>query len=757
MIKKEIKKQKICPSSKTNRISNPLQNKPSIKNSKKNDQHNTSNKTIKKKSRPRSISSAKKKEPNKEQITKNYSFNNTLELDYLNFTQIDLFKLDQDDIFIPYYNKKYGNDKKNIISNRYEDSTSTLNVNDCSNLKNNNNFDGDIIVNIKTKEDHLINTPSTICNYYEISSNKKKSSNKKNENNNLNDKIIDSNIKKNLSEYYENDSNNKKEQIKNNNDIDIDNLKQDKNNKNKNNTLNKQNFLLTKKGQVIPLMNEIPFSNNLMKNIYSNFHNNNKLKYLSDEEKKNNVINNNLSENKGKINVKKMNKNSNEAKTKTIDYNNNQLNELNDRINVKIINDKSKIRKMSQQKPANLYYNQFKFDTFFVTPRNINKVKNDKNLSSTKSTKINTHSMAKAKSFSSNKTNNNNKATHNNNNNNNNNVNNIIYFNKYKNNNNNNNNKGHTNANYITIKEIMDDKKRMNHNNKKKSNRTTPKNKTSNNINDKKINPNYFIKVNLKNNTKSSSNLNTIKKRQSSKENPIFNALSSNKINNANNNNNNSKNININNKIKSEIKNSVSTIHKIYKTINKNEIKSPNKDDINNNNNNLFKISKTLTEHNIIYKNQETPKNYKIQKFDSIPFTTIVKKIFIGSSKKDNLVNFDSSWKKKEKTKTEQMKCIFKPKTQSDFKPYNDIFKKGGNNNGINNEYGNDKHVKQKLLDRMNKATNNWHYIFKGNKNRKISNDGLSNLKSQNKDNFNYFYKNENIISDGSEKEDEEK
>ena len=55
------------------------------------------------------------------------------------------------------------------------------------------------------------------------------------------------------------------------------------------------------------------------------------------------------------------------------------------------------------------------------------------------------------------------------------------------------------------------------------------------------------------------------------------------------------------------------------------------------------------------------------------------------------------------------------------------------------------------------KATNNWHYIFKGNKNRKISNDGLSNLKSQNKDNFNYFYKNENIISDGSEKEDEEK
>ena len=727
MIKKEIKKQNNCPLSKTNRISNP-QNKTSIKNSKKNDQKNTNNKIFKKKAKPRSISSAGKKEPNKEQITKNYSFNNTLELDYLNFSQIDLFKLDQDDIFIPYYNKKYPNDKNHIISNRYEDSNSTLN--DYSSLKNNNNnIDNDIIDNIKKKEDHLINTPSTICNYYEISTNKKKSSNKKKENNIVNDKIIDSNIKKNLSEYYDNDSNNKKEMIKDNKNIE--NCKPDTKNKN---ILNKQNYLLTKKGQVIPLMNEIPFSNNLMKNIYSNIYKNNKIKYLSDEKKKNNMINNNISDNKEKININKKNKNKNEE-IKTIDFNN----QLNDRINVKIVNDKSKIRKMSQQKqkPPNIYYNQFKFDAFFVTPRNINKAKNDKNLSSTKSTKINTHSMAKAKSFSSNKNNNNKINNYTN-------VNGIIYFNNYKTN----NNKGPTN--YITIKEIMDDKKRIN--NKKKSNRTTPKNKTSNYI-DKKMNTNYFIKVNLKNNTKSSSNLNTLKKQQSSKENPIFNALSSNMINNINNIHCKNDGKNINNKIKSEIKNNISTLHNMYKAINKNEIKSPNKDDINNNN--LFKISKTLTEQNIIHIIQETPKNYKIQKFDSIPFTTIVKKIFVGSSKKDNLINFDSSWKKKEKTKTEQIKCIFKQKTQSDFKPYNDIFKKGGNN-CMNYEYGNDKHVKQKLLDRMNKATNNWQYVFKGNKNKKISNEGLSNLKSQNKDNFNYFYKNENIISDGSEKEDED-
>ena len=105
------------------------------------------------------------------------------------------------------------------------------------------------------------------------------------------------------------------------------------------------------------------------------------------------------------------------------------------------------------------------------------------------------------------------------------------------------------------------------------------------------------------------------------------------------------------------------------------------------------------------------------------------------------------------------MKIIFKPKTQSDFKPYNNIlgnelFKKS--NNGMNLDYGNDKHVKQKLLDRMNKATNNWNYIFKANKNKKVLDDGISNIKSQNKEYNNYFYKNENIISDGSEKEDED-
>ena len=215
MIKKEIKKQKTCPLIKTNRVPNPY-SKGSIKNSKKKEQISTKKKILKKKGKPRSISAAAKKEPNKEKTKKNYSFNNSLELDYLNFTQIDLFKLDQsfeDDIFTPNNNIKYRNNKNNIISNRYEDSNS--NFNDYSNIKNNNtdNTDNDHIESIKGKE-YLINTPSTICNYYEISSNKKKSSNKKDDNNNLNDKIMNNNIKKYLYEYYDNNSNDKDKQKK---------------------------------------------------------------------------------------------------------------------------------------------------------------------------------------------------------------------------------------------------------------------------------------------------------------------------------------------------------------------------------------------------------------------------------------------------------------------------------------------------------------------------------------------------------------
>ena len=745
-----MSKPKMQPLLKKNRVLKPIKSRASNYNSKKNEQKIPKSKISKKKVRIRSMSAVAKEEPKIEQIKLSNSLNNSLELDYLNFTQIDLFKLNQSfegDIFTPNYNSNNKNNRDKIILNRYEDSIST--INDNSNITYTNNLDNENLEKIKNK-DFLADTPSTICNYYEQSSNKNKISNKKD---GLNYHIQNENVKKNLEEYYDINSSNK-------NEIKSDQKEEkniDKNNLNKNekaqNKLSKQISLLTKKGQEIPLKSDIPFTNNMMKNYLKNNMNNKKkinsnlslnsnasnhMKNLSKEkEKENNYIKDekkslksniykNYSKSNDKINEKKNYNNCNNFNNTNnafYDAKNLGKNKMLDKINVNIISEKSKIRRLSQQKPTNIYYNPNKFESYFITPRNFNKIKKEKNSSSTKSTKIATSSMGKSKSFNSN---------------------------KMKNPNNyNNKNDYHVINKYKIIKEIIEDKK-VNNKNKKNKNKTTPKMKNSHtNIKPNTIN---FIKVNLKFKTKSSSNLTSNKKQFSSKNHQIFNL--------ENNFKNTSKSKNNSNKIKSEIKNSFNTFQNIYKTIKKDGIKSPDKD---SNNNNLFQTSKTLTEQNVIvHKIEATPKNYRIQKFDSVPFTTIVKKIFVGSSKKDNLIKFDSSLKKKEKTKTEQMKCIFKPKTQSDFKPYNNMigndFSKKNGNNPLNGEYGNDKHVKQKLLDRMNKATNNWQYIFKGKKSKKVQDEGISGLKSQNKDNkefYNYFYKNENIISDGSEKEED--
>ena len=363
----------------------------------------------------------------------------------------------------------------------------------------------------------------------------------------------------------------------------------------------------------------------------------------------------------------------------------------------------------------NLNYNQNKYDAYFITPRTVNKRKSYKNLSSNKNKAmiINTGQIAKNKSFVTNKVNKNNIVK-----------NNLIYMNNKERNN-------PDNTNYKIIKELINDFTI----NTNKLNKTTPKNRTKikKEVNSSKKD---IIKVNLKNSTKSSSNFASTQKNFFIKnQNPILFHFQQN-------------NNNPNSKMKSEIKNSFN----IYKNIGKNDIYSP----INKNPSINFEAQKTLTEQNVFNHKiqQATPKNYKVQKFDSVPFTAMVKKIFVGSSKKDNFIKFDSSLKKKQnpKTKTEQMKCIFKPKTQSDFKNYDKMF-------GLGGDYGNDTHVKQKLLDRMNKATNNWQYIFGGNKNKKIVDEGISNLKNNFKDKdrnyLDYFNKDESIISDGSEKEDE--
>ena len=663
----------------------------------------------------RSISVAEKNVSNVSDLKKNISFDNSLELDYLNFSKIDLFKLNQsfeDDIFTPNNNKKR---KNRIVEDRYADSVSTMNGN--STIIKNYVEDSFESHKFETKEkEQIMNTPSTMCNYYDQSTNKKNTMN--NPSSKYSNKFNDQ-IKKNLSQYY-----NK-------------NLEENENyNPNEKNNKNKNEYAFSIKCPDILLNNEKPSTKYLKQNLKSNsiLHNNNNKfskitnidKIFKSKETKASNSQNKISKisktNKNDFNINKNYSKSNEKFQYKIS-NKSSLKNTKDEIKMNNINisNKEKISmktikgKNQKQKPLNLYYNQNKYNAYFITPRSINKRKDGKNLSSTKNTKvnINTGSIIKNKSFNVNKNNKNNNIK-----------NNLIYMNNKETNNPNiSNNK--------MIKELINDFG----DNTKKINKSTPKNKIKIN---KEISSSKkdFIKVNLKNSTKSSSNLASTQKNFFIKnKNQIFYPY--NQANNYQ-----------NSKLKSEIKNSFNIYKNISNKNDKNMMFSPmnkNPSSIN------YEAQKTLTEQNVfVNKLQEaTPKNYRVQKFDSVPFTAMVKKIFVGSSKKDNLIKLDSSLKKKQnqKTKTEQMKCIFKPKTQTDLKNYEQIFGLGGG------DYGNDKHVKQKLLDRMNKATNNWQYIFMGNKNKKIKEE--KNLNKE-KGYIDYFNNNENIISDGSEKEDED-
>ena len=701
----KIKKQSITQNTKPNNDKYPLKNNKTIAyHKRKNIKQNSSKKLNDKRYSISFIENSISK------IKPNHSFDNSLELDYLNFSKIDLFKLNQsfeDDIFTP-NNKR----KKRIVEERYDDTISTMNGN--STIIKNDEIKLEKNINSREKE-NILNTPSSMCNYYDQSTNKKNkgifTSEKLNKN-------LNGDIKKNLSQYY-NKSSEKKENSNQN-------LNKNENNK-------KEQYVFSINCPNILLNEEKPSTKYLKQNLKSNsiIHKNNcnKNPKISEidkiiKNKENKIVN---SQKKSKL-ISKINKNDfniNKKYSKSnekFQYKNSNKSSLkNTKDEIKKIKNGNNDRKSvnsnnKKQKPLNLYYNQNKYDTYFITPRTVNKRKSDKNLSSNKAKGmiINTGQINKNKSFVTNKTNKNNIIK-----------NNLIYM----------NNKEGSNpddANYKMIKELINDFTI----NTNKLNKTTPKNKTKikKEVNSSKKD---FIKVNLKNSTKSSSNFASTQKNFFIKnQNPILFHYKQN-------------NNNPNSKMKSEIKNSFN----IYKNIGKNDIYSP----INKNPSSInFEAQKTLTEQNVFTHKiqQATPKNYKVQKFDSVPFTAIVKKIFVGSSKKDNFIKFDSSMKKRQnpKTKTEQMKCIFKPKTQSDLKNYDKMF-------GLGGDYGNDKHVKQKLLDRMNKATNNWQYIFSGNKNKKIMDDGISNLKNNFKDKdrnyLDYFNKEENIISDGSEKEDE--
>ena len=678
---------------------NILKNNQTIEAQKRNRANNPTIKMINNKRR--SVSVSEKNALNETQIKKNISFDNSLELDYLNFSQIDLYKYNQsfeDDIFTP------NNYKKRIVEERYQNSESTMNDNSTIIKNDEVNYNIEEQKLSTNDKSHIINTPSTMCNYYDQSTNKKLNSNNDKDRTEINNEI-----KKNLSQYY-----NKNNEQNENNNPNI--IKKDK--------ITKNEFTFNIKCPNIELNKEKPSTKYLTQNLKSNsIINKNKLSKYINKNKENKETKSSNSQNKvnkispkntNQININKKHSKSNEKLQYKLS-NKSSLKNTKDEIK---LNNKDKIfvnpiqTKNKKQKPLNLCYNQNKYDAYFNTPRNINKKNDVKNLSSNKTKKINisTGPIEKNKSFNNTKSNQSNIIK-----------NNLIYLNNNEVNNQN-------ISNFKMLNDLLNDFEI----NSKNYNKTTPKSKTKikKEISSSKKD---FIKVNLKNNTKSSSNMAKTQKNFFTKnKNQIFYPF------------------NQNSKLKSEIKQPFNIYKNISKKGNKNTVMfSPmSKNDPSSIN---YEIQKTLTEQNIIVHkmHEATPKNYKVQKYDSVPFTAMVKKIFVGSSKKDNLIRFDSSMKKKQnqKTKTEQMKCIFKPKTQSDLKNYDKIF----------GDYGNDKHVKQKLLDRMNKATNNWQYIFIGNKNKKLLNEGVSNMKNKNndKEHIDYLSQNDDIISDGSEKEDE--
>ena len=772
--------------------------------------------TQKLKNPPKSCTKHKtNKNENSKEINKSQNNNSYLELDYLNFSKIDigLRKLNSsfnEDIF---GSNIFKDEKNKIVSNRYCGIESSI---DTIKTDSNNNY-------IEASKENVLKTPSTLCNYYdnsEATSSTKKIEKKGNNINNKNE------LRKDLDKLYENSKNNEFKyinvNIKNQNVINWrikDSIKITKNrtsslnlkekelsktlNDNKNDKNKEINKIIidikqdvSKKKQISKekvenANNEITYKNNLMKNYLNskikkgkssfnmssskkNEYYNKKssipkdyvaktLKYTNNSSNKNihnqnnttgmnntNIKNkNNFTNNTNKTqNINSLiNTNSNYNKTITgvlmntnnsnlsntcLNIENKKTNNTTNGIYYNNIQNGSNYKKnkhIGQQKPIILCYDQTKYDSYFVTPENTNKIIKGKVQTSNKSTKID--STSGGNGIGPNNKDNKNTINRNNN------------F-------------------YIIV-------------NTKIKNKSFNKNKQNNNLNNNKIlnNNNYInnekneqqLKINLKNHNKSSSSLIRPK-----------GIIYKKNINS---------NSNINNLIKilnSGRKENSQLIQNLINKINNSNVKSPLKK---YKSSNALKISKTLTEQNILNRIQVTPKYNKIPKGGKAYTTLNKENIYINTNKRNGTDNINkikynnSSIKKNYKFENtsnnynDVLSNIFKYKNQSDFKTNkyyllnnsnmnsNNNARSNNNKNKYinNNDYGMDRHVKQKLFDRMNKASNNeWPYNFRGNNNngrKKVLMKNLSEImKSPEKKDY---INNNTIISNESEDEKEKK
>ena len=705
--------------------------------------------------------------------------NNSMEeFDYLNFSNIDIdfYKKNSslEDIFNPKYYNKNNKERKQIVQNRYNMIDTSFDTIKTSYIITES---GDDYMN--SNKNILLKTPSTICNYYdksEISSEQKNNNNKSKEN----DKNIKFKKLKNKSIQIPNNNilnynypihSNRTKRIKPPKNFSSSNIKlthlnncsHTKNNfyKSKGNTTT--NFmgcskrkskeevttsLLKKRNQENNIYMKVKNQNNLMKNyLKSNIQKNKnnsknnagKKKSFSNKNYSGNITSQIIQNNKGysncnftynndisnfinkKRNIKNLTKLLKEPKEKE-NINNNQ-NDYNINNNGSPNQEQTNNNKcQSQQKPIMLCLDKTKFSSYFITPTNSNSEKktNQKN-------SLNSNNNEKNR--------------------------NTDFLNFEINNNITENYTGRNNQNSFNNikKDIIVKRKNLNKTNTN-INSCTKSINTNMIVNNNTTFTNYqndipIIKVNLKKRIKSSSEL--IK---------FINVDTKNK-----NNKNNNKSF-INNCNKSSI-NSSQILNEV---LNKKKIlKSPSQ----TKNNSTLKMSKTLKENNnALIKIKTTPKYNKIKKGET--FSTIEKKSYKGSNQKGyysikyelNLKNNNSNI-----SKNKYIKNSFKPKTQSDikinkYKIKEDEYSKKSNkeNKENNNDYGMDKRVKQKLLDRMNKVSkNNIGYIWGGNQGAKknVQEVFCDIIKSPNKENLfrNNFYRNSNKIISNENSKNEEK
>ena len=724
-------------------------------------------------------------------------FNNSMEeLDYLNFSEIDIdfYKKNssfEEDIFNPkYYIKNKKEEKKQIVQNRYNMIDTSFDTIKSAYIKTDSGDDY-----IDANKNKLLKTPSTICNYYDKSEISSERKNKNNTNvnsinkNNKNEKEKENDIKNmkfkklknksiqipnnNITNYNQPISSNRTNRTKLPKTFSSSNIKLTQNNNN-NNSNKKNTFYNNKKGNTTnnfmpgskkKIKEEISSSilkkknKEIKNNIYSKVKNQNNLmkNYLKSniDKNKNNTINN--------VNKKKSFSTKNYTGVGNVSsqilqnkkgfnncnftYNNDLSNYMNKKTNIQNLlkslkEQKENIKNINnnitykespiqediipqkQQKPIMLCLDKSKFSLYFVTSTNSNSDK--KNLTNSKKKDI-----EKNNDYLNLKINNN------------------IAEENY------NNYTGRNIQNSFNSKkkDIIVKRKKLN----KTNTNINPFTKTINsniniNTNTNTTFTNYandkpIIKVNLKKHIKSSSEL--IK---------FINVDIKNK-NNKNPKNNKSF-------LSTCTRASINTSQVVNELFNKKKIlKSPSQI-----NNNTLKTSKTMKDINL-NKTKTTPKYNKINKKEN--FSTVEKKNknYVGSNQKGyysikyelNLKNNNNSNICKSKNKNKLIKNSFKPKTQSDIKVSRYKIKEDENskksnkeNKDNNNEYGMDKRVKQKLLDRMNKVSkNNYGYIWGGKKtDPEIFYDIM---KSPNKDFLlgNNFYYNNKIISNENSKNEE--